>query len=237
MIGVAVRGGGPVEELVRALEPLRTDREPNHNYSVWLSDDRRLFHRLQWGGCTVVRTRDPHRLARALAAHFGGHGPPPAGLLRTDGVMACHGSRATVLPPSLRQSIAKYERPLRDAGVVLSDAPWVDLDPRTGDVVLQPPPPWAARFGPVVDRLPPPDRPQPMVEPGRYALAGWFFDSIGFDEEPMSITDAVATVLSGLRSPLTGDDQAAAVAEMFGRMAFGRMLSWTPRELLERMTL
>lgn len=235
VIGIAVRGAGPVEELTRALEPLRTDRDANHNYSVWLSDERRVFQRLQWGGCTVVRTRDPNRFGHALALHLSGHGAPSAGLVRTDGVVAVHGNRATVLPASLRRSVAAYERRLREAGMVLSDVPWVDVDPHTREVVLQPPSLSVARFQAVVERLPPARRPDPVAEPGRYPLAGWYFAPIGLEDEPMSVVDAVATVLSGLHWPLTAADEPAELAAMFARMPFDRLMFRTPQELLHQM--
>ena len=88
VVGVAVRGDGPRDEFFRALEPWRSDHVANHNYSVWFSNDRRSFHRLQWGGCNVVRTRDPDRFGRALTLHLGGHGAPTKRLLRTDGIAA-----------------------------------------------------------------------------------------------------------------------------------------------------
>ncbi len=236
VIGVAVRGDSPGDELARALESVRSDRDANHNYSVWFSGDRRVFHRLQWGGCTVVRTRDPSRFGRALALHLSGHGAPSPGLVRTEGVVAAHDGRATVLPGSLRQSIPTFERPLRQAGVILHDAPWVDLDPHAGEVVLEPPRLAAVRLDEVVARLPPAARPDPVAEPGRYPLAGWYFTSTGLDDQHMSTADAVATVLSRLRSPLTHESQPAAVAAMFERVPFGRMWFPTPRELLDQMS-
>ncbi len=235
MIGVAVRGDGPGQELARALDAARTDRDANHNYTVWFSGDRRVFQRLQWGGCTVVRTRDPNRFGRALALHLSGHGAPSRGLVRTEGVVAVHDGRATVLPASLRQSVPTFEGPLRRAGVVLHDAPWVDVDPHTGEVVLEPPRLAAARFDEVVARLPPAPGPDPIAEPGRYPLAGWYFPSLALGEQHMSTADAVATVLARLRSPLTHEDQPAAVAAIFERTSFGRMLFRTPRQLLEQM--
>jgi hypothetical protein len=235
VIGIAVRGDGPSREFARAVESMRCDRDANHNYSVWLSGDRRVFQRLQWGGCTVVRTRDPNRFGRALALHLSGHGAPSAGLMRTDGVVAVHDGRATVLPVSLRQSIPTYERPLREAGVILHDAPRVDVDPHTGEVVLEAPRLAAAHFDEVVDRLPPAPRREPIAEPGRYPLAGWYFTSLGLAEANMSTADAVAAVLTGLRSRLTHEDQPAAVAAMFERIPFGRLRFLTPRHLLDQM--
>jgi hypothetical protein len=235
VIGVAVRGDGPLDEFRRVLEPLRSDREANHNYSVWFADDPQVFQRLQWGGCNVVRTRDPNRFARALAFHLSGHGAPPAGLVRTDGVAALHDGRVTVLPGSIRQSIPAYERPLREAGVILHDAPWVDADLASGEVVLQPPRLPADRFDRVVDRLPPADHPDPTAEPGRYPVAAWYFASHDPGKPPMSVADAVGTVLSRLGSPLTQDDQPGALAALFERTPFGYIRLRTPRHLLDQI--
>jgi len=232
VIGIAVRGDGPKAEFTRALASVRTDRQPNHNYSVWFAGDHRVFHRLQWGGCTVVRSRDPNRFALALARHLSGHGPPPAGVVRTDGVVAVHGERATVLPVSIRQRIPVYDRALREAGVVLHDGPWVDFDPHSGEVVIEAPGLSPACFDEVFDRLPGGRRREAVAEPGRYALTGWFFDPVGLREERLSIADAVASVLAGLRWPLTRVDQPAAVAAMFERTRFSDTPAGTPRELL-----
>jgi hypothetical protein len=235
VIGLVVRGDGPGELFRRALEPLRTDSEPNHNYSVWFSADPTVFQRLQWGGCTVVRTRDPGRFGRALALHLSGHGAPAQGLLRTDGVVAVHDGRATVLPASLRREIPVYERPLREAGLILHDAPWVDFDPDSGEVVLEPPRLAAGDLDEVLRQLPPARRPEPSVEYGRYPLAGWYTASVADSEGPMSTAELVATVLSGLCSPLTDAKQPGAVARLFERTAFGRLWFRTPRQLLDQI--
>ena len=235
LLGVAVRGDGPHQELVRALEPWRAHRVANHNYSVWFSDDRRSFHRLQWGGCTVVRTRDGERFGRALALHLGGHGTPSAGLLRSDGLVAIHDGRATILPGFLRQSVDRFERLLREGGVILHDAPWVDLDPFSGEIVIEPPRLPPARFDDIVERLPRILRPDPVVDPGRYPLAAWYFPTTVQEERTMSRADAVATVMTRLRWPLDDAGQLPALGAVFERTPFGRIPAPTPRELLNEV--
>jgi hypothetical protein len=235
VIGLVVRGDPAGASFRNALAPLRTQSEANHNYSVWFSSDPSVFQRLQWGGCTVVRTRDPNRFARALVLHLSGHGEPAKGLLRTDGVVAVHEGRATVLPGSFRREIPAHERALREAGIILHDAPWVDFDPETGEVVLEPPRLAAGGFAEVVAHLPSPRTAEPMAEYGRYPLAGWYTGSVRDAEPPMATIEMVATVLSGLRSPLTGQEQGAAVARMFERTAFGRLWFRTSRQLLDQL--
>lgn len=211
---------------------MRTDVAVAHNYTVWFSTDRHVFQRLEWGGCTVVRTRDPNRFTRALALHLSGHGAPSPGLLRTDGVVAVHDDRAIVLPPSLRQEVSIYERPLREAGIVLHDGPWVDFDPGTGEVALEPPPLPASCFDAVVSALPPARRPDRIAEFGRYPVAYWYFASLTAKHEPMAVIDAVTIALSRLRSPLTERGQAAMVAAMFERTPFGWLRLPGPKELI-----
>jgi hypothetical protein len=235
VIGIAVRGDGPCDELVRALEPLRSDAKAEHNYSVWFSDDPQVFQRLQWGGCNVVRTRDPNRFARALALHLSGHGAPTPGLVRADGIAAVHDGGVTILPAALRQSMATYERPLRDAGVILHDAPWVDVDPAASDVVLEAPKLPAARFDDVVKHLPASHRPDPAAEPGRYRLAGWYFATVDPGGDPMSQADAVGTVLSRLGWPLTQDDQPEALTAVFERTPFDYIRLGKARDLLDKI--
>ena len=235
LVGVAVRGDGPHDQFVRALEPWRTDRKANHNYSVWFSADRRAFHRLEWGGCTVVRTGDPERFARALALHLGGHGTPADGLLRAEGIAAIHDGCATVLPATVRLSIARFERALRDGGVVLHDSPWVDVDPYTGEVVLEPPRLPPARFGELVKGLPGARRLEPVAEPGRYPVVAWHFPWTVREQQPLSRADAVATVLDRLRWPLTDGNQLAALGTVFEHTPFGRMPLRTARALLNEI--
>jgi hypothetical protein len=236
VIGIAARGDGPLAEFVRALDGVRSKEPPNHNYSVWFSDDPRAFQRLQWGGCTVVRTRDPNRFGLALALHLSGHGVPPQGLLRTDGVVAVRDGSAMVLPAVLRQRIPRFERPLREAGLLLSDAPWVDVDPRTGEVVLDPPPA-AVDFAEVVARLPEARRAEPVAPPGRYRLTGWYFNaSRKAPPGEMPAVEAVAAVLSSLRWPLKEETGPAAVARMLDHVPAARIASGTPGELLEGIT-
>jgi len=181
-----------------------------------------------------VRTRDPHRFVRALAYHLSGHGAPPAGLVRADGMVAVHDGRAILLPASMRQSTATYERPLRDAGIILHDAPWVDVDLATGEVVVTPPRLPADRFADMVARLPAADHHDPTVEPGRYPLAGWYFASLD-PGRSMAVADAVGTVLSRLGWPLTAADQPAALAGLFDRTPFGYIQLRSPRDLLDQI--
>lgn len=123
----------------RALEPLlRPDVVDGPvNYSLHAADDERSFHMLYWGGCGVVRTRDPARLAAAFAAHLGGHAPA-AGLLRLHGaaVLRPDGSIA-VHPP--RTNLGLLDRRLLEAGCAFVDSPYVDVDPTTLEVVVNPP--------------------------------------------------------------------------------------------------
>jgi hypothetical protein len=156
-------------------------------------------------------------------------------LLRADGVVAVHGGRATVLPPSFRRQIPKYERPLREADVVLHDAPWVDFDPVAGEVVVEPPWPAGIDLDALATELPPTRRPDPVPGAGRYELASWYFVSMAGLEAPMSTADALTTVLSGLGTPLTEAGQAAAVANMFERTTFGRLWFRTPSQLISQI--
>lgn len=183
----------------------------------------------------MVRTRDPQRFGRALALHLSGHGAPSDGLLRTGGIVAVRDDRATVLPISLRQQIPAYERPLRDAGVILHDAPWVDLDPYTCEIVVGPPALAAMDFNEVTHRLPPPPRPDPVVEAGRYPVTCWYFTEAGSGEQHMAESEAVATLLSMLRSRLVDEEQLSAVAAMYERTPFGRLPLRTPGELIEQL--
>jgi hypothetical protein len=118
--------------------------------------------------------------------------------------------------------------------VILVDAPWVDVDARTAEAVLEPPRLAASHFDEVVKCLPPAARPEPTAEPGRYPIAAWYFDSGTRVSAAMPVIDAVANVLTGLRWPLTDVDEAAALAAMFERTPFGHKLFGSPRELVSQ---
>lgn len=140
-----------------------------------------------------------------------------------------------MLPASFRQAIPTFERPLRQAGVALVDAPWVDLDPSNDVVALEPPRLAASHFAAMVDELPTTARPDRPAEPGRYRIAYWYLGSLVPTDHSVSVADAVATVLAGLRNPLLTDDGPSALAAMFERIPFGRWMFQTPRELLEHL--
>jgi hypothetical protein len=156
-------------------------------------------------------------------------------LLRTDGVLAVRGDRATVLPASFRQAIPAYDTPLRKAGVMLVDGPWVDVDPHRAEAVIEPGRLAASHFDEVVARLPPAARPEPTAEPGRYAIAAWQFNSATRVNAAMAVIDAVATVLASLRRPLTDVEDAAALAATFESIPFGPKFFGSPRELIDQL--
>ena len=124
---------------------------------------------------------------------------------------------------------------MRNAGMILADVPWVDVDPHTAEVVLEPARLAASHFDGVIERLPSTARPEPTVAPGRYPIAVWYFDSINLAADDMPLIDAVATVLEGLRWPLTDVNAATALVRTFEHTPFARRFFGSPRELIDQL--
>jgi hypothetical protein len=161
---------GPLRD---ALEPLlRPDIVDGPvNYSLNAATDDRSFHVLYWGGCIAVRTRDPARLAAGLAAHLGGHAEPPA-LVRLHASGAVRPDGSVALLPSLTNP-GPLDRRLRAAGCALIDAPYVDIDPATLEVVGHAPslaPGVVSALAAALAPLPSGD-PEPLTSPARRRLA------------------------------------------------------------------
>jgi hypothetical protein len=125
--------------LAGALGDLLVPGDHEANLSVVVGQTPSTLHRLLWGACTVARSRDPQRILRALDRHLGAHRPVPAELLRLDAVAAVGSRGALLLPPAARQQTSRLQGHLRKAGFELSDAPYAEVDPATGELVVSDP--------------------------------------------------------------------------------------------------
>lgn len=184
--------------------PARSDAgaEPGlpQGFGVRPADATTPFHWLYWGKCAVTRTRDAERLVSSLEQHLsmpGSAAGDRVSLRMSAGVDMA--GNAVLLPP-LGAEAARFDRRLRDAGVVLVDGPFAVLDLSSRELVVEAP---SVRLEPdvrseLVAELGT-SKQERTVQPGRYRL-----DRLLFDQEPITGPQAVAAVLAALVDPVDG---------------------------------
>ncbi|HXY73487.1 MAG TPA: PqqD family peptide modification chaperone [Actinomycetota bacterium] len=163
---------------------LPTDTRAPDNYSVVLggtSGKTRELSLLMTGDQTIVRSRSPRRVVRALAAQLSFYAAPEDDLLRTLDVAALVGERVVLLPQVTREWIEETQPRLAQLGIRLSDEPYSAIDTTTLELVIATPNLHINRAA--LDGLPGPVSTRselPPIEPGRYQIDAWGIDS---DEE------------------------------------------------------
>ncbi len=185
------------------------DRRTPDNYSVALhptmgAGSRRLNLLVQDGN-QLVRSRSAARVLAALLNHLDAQlTPPDEHLLALDASAGVVEGRALLLPSGLVHWAKQIQTKLARRGIVLVDAPYVSIDPESGELVV--PTPSMPHDPKVLDELDDDARlaPElPHIGPGRYPIAAWYLsrgpDAIG----PMSPVEAVA---SAYRLVSTGAD-------------------------------
>lgn len=199
------------------------DEEAPANYSLRAGADDQGFHFLSRGECVVLRTRDRDRLLDGLARHLGGHRPPPAGTVRTASVAVVLAGGTAVLLPDIGADLPRVERRLRHLGAAIVDAPWVDIDPAAGQLVVPEPHLRLDRSG--VDglrQLLPAGPTEAVVAPGPYPLAAWFFAGAGADG-PLGRAEAVHRAFASL-PVVSGSPRREDLVPLLGRL-FSTVLS------------
>jgi hypothetical protein len=162
---------------------------PAH-FSAFVPGDDREVNRLYHGFCPRTRSVDPARVLRSLVDHAATALPALPGTVSVFARAAIiDGERAVLLPHVLDDSLKGWDARLRQAGIVLTDAPVLGLDLDTAEVVL------ADRlgFGPQLDELVaslPARRREPPPAPGRYPLERWWFVHYFGDPGPASRAQA-----------------------------------------------
>ena len=181
---------------------LRAHRAPEvdapPNYSVKVADDAargraKGFHLLYRSSALVLRTRDARRLASGVCSYLASHAPYDPELFVLSGVVVAGERGAVVAPSGLRPLLAHVERRLNLRGLRIVDAPWVLLDPHTGDAVVPEPAltiDWSA-----FDSLASTRRPDPPVPPGRYRVVGWALAGDGPVTRAQAIAQATRAVV------------------------------------------
>lgn len=132
-----------------------------------------LFHHAQ----RALRTRDPHRLVRAVVAHLSAYEPIAEGLLRLPGVALVRDGEALIACLAARPSFDVIERRLNSNGLVLVDEPFILIDPVRAELVVPDPilsVDWSA-LERVEDVVGVQRRVEQAAAPGCYRLARWTY--------------------------------------------------------------
>lgn len=221
-----MRGNSP--ELTSALRDafaahvvdLAGDTVRRANYSLRLSDDRKVFHTLYRGEVVVVASPDPRRLLTALVRHLDAHAGPPPGLLPVQALALVRRGRATLFP-MWTDRVRSFDRRLERDDIRLLDTVDVHLDPDAVEVVVQP----RLRVDPAAleraGRLaPPPRRPDLPVPDGRYPLKGWHFSAVFHPAGPYSRATAARRAARDVTGGpgRIGAAGVARLAAMFGQV-------------------
>ena len=227
-VGIRADSLGTDDLLARAFGSYRlTDSTPApDNFSVVLGENSgtgtKALSLLLAADTTVLRSRSPRRILRALSARLSAlFEGDSEGLLRTTNVAVLVGDQAVLLPPMALYWMDYLQARLALLGVRLSDEPHALVDPDKCELVIPEPrieiaPEVLAKLG-----TPSPSRTElPPLEPGRYPLGVWTFD-----EEPSrySATPTRANAVAGVLPAVTGSP------ELLGELiaAVGRILEKT----------
>lgn len=127
------------DDVLLALRNVLTSRiatEPAPtSYSVELSEGG--VHRLLWGRCPAVRTRDPRHLAWGLLSHLDGHAPSAPGTVKLAGVLVAAGGVGVVVPAPWRATLITWSSRAEALGLTIVPGPYVTLD-ASGTATLVP---------------------------------------------------------------------------------------------------
>lgn len=159
------------------------------------------FHWLYWGRCPVVRSRDAERLVNALEHHLSVPSAAVADQLLWPMSAVVSVAGEAFLLPKIGASIARFDRPLRAAGMTVVDVPLVAVDPSTGELVVDAP--TVTLAGPARDTLLEAlgtTSEEGTVAPGRYPIAAWLAES---GSPPDGEAAAITHLLGGLQAPTT----------------------------------
>jgi hypothetical protein len=210
------------------------------NFSVVLGEDTasrtKALGLLLAADTTVVRSRSPRRVLRALGARLSALvEEDPDGLLRTTNVAALIGDRAVLLPPMALHWMDYLQARLARVHVRLSDEPHALIDPDKGELVI--PEPQIVIAAEVLAELgdPAPSRTElPPLAPGRYQLGAWTFEQ---EASKVAATPSRATAVAGVLPAVTGAPEVlgeliAAVGRTFDKTQAVPLQSGSPQELM-----
>jgi hypothetical protein len=165
----------PLREL---LVDHHVDTDPTEvgaHFSAYLPGDLGEVNRLYHGFCPMTRSVDPARVLRSLVGHAAMALPAIDGAVSLFARAAIiDGERAVILPHLLDPAIQTYDARLRQRGIVLTDAPVLDLDLERCEVVLRDHLGLGSALDDLVGDLPRRRREPPPAD-GRYPISQWWF--------------------------------------------------------------
>jgi len=242
VVGIRADSLGTDDLLARAFSTYRlADAMPApDNFSVVLGEDTgtgtKALGLLLAADTTVVRSRSPRRVLRALGARLSALVQENSdGLLRTTNVAALIGDRAVLLPPMALHWMDHLQPRLARVHVRLSDEPGALIDPDRGELVI--PEPRIVIAPDVLAELddPAPSRTElPPLAPGRYRLGAWTFEE---ETSKGAATQTRATAVAGVLPAVTGAPEVlgeliAAVGRTLEKTRAVPLQSGSPQELM-----
>jgi hypothetical protein len=200
----------------------------------------RSFDFLYRSSQSVVRTRSPGRVLRALFQYLSDLAAPETSLARFYGTGLVLDGRSILAPYQIRSQMAAFETRLHRAGLRVVDTPVVSIDLGTGELVVPEPVLSidAEALAEYERRHPSRGREPVPVPPGRYPILGWAAASDEDRVGRLPLAEAVATMASEVSNAdvLGAQETLSGVARILGRaIPFG--VWWqTPRELVSQLT-
>jgi hypothetical protein len=176
------------------------DVEAPANFSALMAGDSRpdgqvqAFNFLYRSSDSLVRTRAPGRLMRALLNYLADFAEPVSSMLRLSATGFVADGRAIITPDTIRFEMAGIESRINASGIQVIDAPVLHLDPESNCIVVPEPALTvdADALAAFERRHPPSGREPGAVPAGRYPIAAWAFTTGAGATEPLSPAQAVA---------------------------------------------
>ena len=176
----------------------------------------------------VTRARSPRRALEAVVALISSFAPPgPGAGPRIPAVVALGSGRAVLLCPPSRMAMDGLAPRLRRDGWDLADVAWADIDPVSGDVIIDEPA--VAVDTAALARLPRHRGDGRPPTPGRYPVAAWV-DVAGEGPEPSTLAARVAVVAATAKDldAASGPTAISAVAAMLANAVWATSATLDP---------
>lgn len=226
-VGLRVNHEGVLDVLGEAFRPYVADVDGPVALSVrvgspGVAGKAQGFHLLFRHAQRALRTRDPHRLVRALVAELSAYRPAPDGLLRLPGVALVRDGEALVACLGMRSSFDMLERRLNASGLRLVDEPFVLVDPAVGALVVPEPAlpvDWSA-LGRIETVVGGQHRAEAPAPPGRYQISRWTYVLSDERREPLPLARGVlwGALLASPVTPVRRGDAVRTLAALAERV-------------------
>jgi hypothetical protein len=234
------------EALRRVLAPHLLDVEAPANFSVVLADDSaasprtRAFNFLYRANQSVVKSRVPGRVLRALLQYLSDFAEPVSSTLRIAATGVLKDGRAIVAPPTLRWATGTLQPRLNAFGMQLIDAPVVHIEPGGSELVV--PEPLlhmdANALAEFETRYPGHGHELPRVGPGRYPIVAWALVTHEQEIGPLGRAHAVAAATQNVLNAdtLGPRDTLDSIARCLAKVPPYGVWWREPRELVQQLT-